>query len=235
MLYTIADFYVEYEPRYARLTERSQKYVAENQQNEPEIKISVSEAEIDEHVSKYEVSRDLAEYVIMGLKFYDAILGKNAFFLHSSAVAVDGEGFAFTGPCGAGKSTHSSLWRKYFGSRLVSVNDDKPVVRIIDDTVYVCGTPFSGKHDINSNTIVPLKGICVLNQAKENSIVRLKAIEAMSVIMEQTLRSEEPSKMAALLDVLDITLQRVPVFSLSCNISFEAVELAYNTLDGNEN
>ncbi len=232
MLYSIADFYVEYEPKYPKLTARSQKYLADNQNIKPEIVISVSEAEIDEHVLNYEVSRDLAEYVLMGAKFYTEVLSKNAFFLHSSAVAVDGEGFAFTGPCGAGKSTHSSLWRKYFGSRLISVNDDKPVVRIINDTVYVCGTPFSGKHDINTNILVPLKGICVLKQARENSITRLKAIEAMSVIMEQTLRSKDGYKMMALLDVLDITLQKVPVYELSCNISDEAVELAFSTLSG---
>ncbi len=232
MLYSIADFYVEYEPRYPRLTQRSEKYLAHDQSVTPEISISVTEAEIDEHIEKYEVTRDLAEYVLMGVKFYKEVLDKDAFFLHSSAVAVDGYGFAFTGPCGAGKSTHSSLWRKYFGSRAIPVNDDKPVLRVIDDTVFVCGTPFSGKHDINSNTMVPLCGICVLKQAKENSIVRLKPIEATAIIMEQTLRCDEADKMSSLLSVLDTTLQHVPVYRLSCNISFEAVELAFNTLSG---
>ena len=231
MLYSIADFYVEYEPKYPRLTERSRKYMVSDPNAKAEFSISVSEDEINEHIAKYSVTADLAEYVLMGAKFYSEILGRNAFFLHSSAVAVDGSGFAFTGPCGAGKSTHSSLWRKYFENRIVAVNDDKPVVRIKDDIVYICGTPFSGKHDINSNTKVPLKGICVLKQAKENSIIRLSAAVAMGVFMEQTLRSQEQYKMLALLDMLDITLTKVPVYELSCNISFDAVELAYNTLN----
>lgn len=233
MIYSIADFYVEYEPRYQRLKERSEKYLAKDQSVTPEIRVAVSEAEIDEHLSAYEVTRELAEYVLMGAKFYKEILDKKAFFLHSSAVCVDGKGFAFTGPCGAGKSTHSALWRKYFGERAIPVNDDKPVVRIIVDTVFICGTPFSGKHDINTNTMVPLCGICVLNQAKENSAVRLKPVEATGIILEQTLRCNEPDKMMALLDILDITLQKVPVYRLSCTISFEAVELCFNTLSGN--
>ncbi len=232
MLYTIADFYVEYEPHYERLSSRSQKYIAADQTLTPDISLKVTEEEIADHMSKYAVDEDLAEYVLMGAKFYKEILGRDAFFLHSSAVAVDGKGFAFTGPCGAGKSTHSSLWRKYFGSKAIAVNDDKPVIRIIDNIVYVCGTPFSGKHDINSNTKVPLAGICVLNQAKENSIIRLKPIEATAVILEQTLRCNEPEKMAALLNILDTTLMRVPVYKLFCNISFDAVELAYKTLSG---
>lgn len=232
MLYSIADFYVEYEPKYPRLRARSQKYIAHDQNTTPEISLSVSEDEIDEHIEKYEVSRDLAEYVLMGAKFYKEILDKKAFFLHSSAVAVNGYGFAFTGPCGAGKSTHSALWRKYFGSRAIPVNDDKPVIRLINDTVFVCGTPFSGKHDINSNTIVPLCGICVLKQAKENRVDPLKPVEAASVLLEQTLRCNEADKMSALLDMLDTTLQRIPVYRLSCNISFEAVELAFSTMSG---
>ena len=234
MLYSIADFLVEYEPRYPRLASRSEKYLAKDQSASPDFVISVSEEEIDEHIRKYEVTRDLAEYVLMGAVFYKVILDKGAYFLHSSAVEVDGTGYAFTGPCGAGKSTHSSLWRKYFGPRAIPVNDDKPVVRIINDTVFVCGTPFSGKHDINTNTMVPLAGICVLNQAKENSIIRLKPSEAMMVFMEQTLRCTEADKMAALLELLDVTLTKVPVYRLSCNISFEAVELAYSTLSGNK-
>ena len=232
MIYSIADFYVEYKPEYDRLTSRSQKYIAADQNVTPDILLTVTKEEILEHMSKYAVDEDLAEYVLMGAKFYKEILGKDAFFLHSSAVSVDGKGYAFTGPCGAGKSTHSSLWRKYFGSRAIAVNDDKPVIRIIDDTVFVCGTPFSGKHDINTNTMVPLAGICVMNQAKENSIVRLKAMEATPVILEQTLRCNEPDKMIALLNILDATLMRIPVYRLSCDISFEAVELAYNTLSG---
>ena len=232
MIYSIAGFNVCYEPKYERLRVRSEKYISENQSLTPDISISVSSSEIEEHLTKYQATEELAEYVLMGAKFYKEILSKGAFFLHSSAVCVDGEGFAFTGPCGAGKSTHSALWRKYFGEKAIPVNDDKPVVRIMDGKVYVCGTPFSGKHDINTNTIVPLKGICVLKQAKENSIVRLKAFEATGILMEQTLRCNEPDKMMALLSLLDTTLKLVPVYRLSCNISSEAVELSYNTLSG---
>ena len=232
MLYTIADFYVEYTPKYERLAARSEKYKAVDQSAEPEIIIDVTEDEIDAHLKEYEVSRDLAEYVLMGAKFYKEILDKDAYFLHSSAVAVDGNGYAFTGPCGAGKSTHSALWRKYFGNRITPVNDDKPVLKVVNGTVFVCGTPFSGKHDINTNTMVPLKGICVMNQAKENSIKRLKAVEATGVFLEQTLRCNEMDKMMSLLNLVDFTLTHVPVYKLSCNISFEAVELAFGTMNG---
>ena len=233
MIYSIAGFKVQYEPRFERLRARSDKYIHEDQSAVPEFVLSVDDSEIKDHLSNYEATAELAEYVLMGAKFYKEILSKDAFFLHSSAVCVDSMGFAFTGPCGAGKSTHSALWRRYFGVKAIPVNDDKPVVRIIDGKVYVCGTPFSGKNDINTNIIVPLKGICVLKQAKENSIVKLRPIEATGILLEQTLRCNEADKMASLLSLLDTTLQLIPVYRLSCNISAEAVELSYKTLSGN--
>ena len=232
MIYSIAGFKVQYEPVFERLKARSEKYIYQDQSVTPDFQISVTDDEIKEHLKNYQATEELAEYVLMGAKFYKEILSKDAFFLHSSSVCVDSEGFAFTGPCGAGKSTHSALWRKYFGEKAIPVNDDKPVIRIIDGKVYVCGTPFSGKHDINTNIIVPLKGICVLNQAKENSVKRLSSFEAIGILMEQTLRCNEADKMASLLSLLDTTLQLVPVYRLSCNISFEAVELSYKTLSG---
>lgn len=55
---------------------------------------------------------------------------KTALF-HSSVVSYQNGGYMFLGVSGTGKSTHSSLWLKYIeGTELV--NDDNPVVRILD-------------------------------------------------------------------------------------------------------
>ncbi|MBE6737226.1 MAG: hypothetical protein E7566_01025 [Ruminococcaceae bacterium] len=230
MIYSICKFNVEYEPRYLKLLRRSEKYIAEDQSVTPDFKLFVSDEEIEAHKEKYNCTELLAEYVLIGIKFYQEIISRGAFFLHSAALAVDDFGYMFTGPCGAGKSTHASLWREYFKENVISVNDDKPAIRFFDGVPYVCGTPFSGKHDINSNTIVKLKGICILKQHPENKIERVSSAEAMPVLMEQTLRPENPSDMMSLFDMLDKLLTKVPVYKLYCNISKEAVELSYNTM-----
>ena len=50
---------------------------------------------------------------------------------HSSVVSHQGPAYMFLSHSGTGKSTHSSLWLNYIeGTELV--NDDNPVVRIID-------------------------------------------------------------------------------------------------------
>lgn len=230
MIYSICDYNVEYTPRYSRLRDRSQKYLSVNQGVNPDFIIDITDEDIDNHIAHYPMDRDLAEYVVAGIKFYNEIILRGSFFLHSAALAVDGKGYVFTGPCGAGKSTHASLWRKYFGDKVISVNDDKPAVRIIDGTPYICGTPFSGKHDINANVKVPLCGISILCQSPENSIKKISVAEALPVLMEQTLRPDNIQKMTALFELLDKMLTKVPVYKFSCNISMEAVELSYNTM-----
>lgn len=234
MIYSICGFNVEYTPRFEKLTSRSEKYIAEDQSVVPDISFEVSDEDIKAHIENYPMDNSHAEYVVAGIKFYKSIIPKGAFFLHSAAMAVEGKGFAFTGPCGAGKSTHATLWRKYFGDKVTSVNDDKPAIRFFDGVPYICGTPFSGKHDINTNVKVPLCGISILSQNKENSIRRVSSSEAMTVLMEQTLRPENPAEMSALFDMFDKLLTHVPVYRLNCNISMDAVELSYNTMKGNK-
>ena len=234
MVYSICGFNVEYTPKYPRLRDRSEKYLAEDESVDIDISFEVTEEEIDEHLKTYDVTRDLAEYVLAGKTFYKKIISKGAFFLHSAALSVDGYGFMFTGPCGAGKSTHATLWRKYFKENVISVNDDKPVIRIIDGTPFVCGTPFSGKFDINANVMVPLCGISILSQTPENTIEKVESSKAISVLMEQTLRPKDPINMLNLMGLLDETLRKVPVYSFGCNISPEAVELSYTTMKPSE-
>ncbi len=230
MIYSISGYLVEYEPRFPRLEIRSRKYIAEDQTASPDFSIVISDDDINAHIAKYPMEPELAEYVVAGVKFYGEIINRGGFFLHSAAMCVDGNGYAFTGPCGAGKSTHATLWRAYFKDKVISINDDKPVIRIIDDKVYICGTPFSGKHDINSNVMVPLKGISILCQHPENIICKVSSKDALPVLMEQTLRPNDPVKTMSLFSMLDKVLSDVPVYKLCCNISKEAVELSYSTM-----
>ena len=102
---------------------------------------------------------------------------------HSSVVSYQDKAYMFLGPSGTGKSTHSSLWLKYIkGTKLV--NDDNPVVRVLDDgSIRVFGSPWSGKTPCYRNVSYPLGAIVDLSQAPENRIRRLKPIEAYAALM----------------------------------------------------
>ena len=65
---------------------------------------------------------------------------RSALEMHASVVMHRGRGFLFLGRSGTGKSTHSSLWLKYIeGTELL--NDDNPVLRIVDGTLQGEGRP----------------------------------------------------------------------------------------------
>ena len=88
--------------------------------------------------------------------FAEFLFSYNTLLFHGSAIAVDGEGYLFTAHSGTGKSTHTRLWMQAFGNRAVMVNDDKPFLQLDEDRVWLCGSPWSGKHGLDANIRVPL-------------------------------------------------------------------------------
>ena len=160
----------------------------------------------------------------------EKILDYNAMLLHSSAVCLDGEAYLFTAPSGTGKSTHTRLWREFFGDRVFMINDDKPIIRYRNGRFYAYGTPYDGQHHISRNTHAPIKGICIIARGEKNNIKRVSADESVAMLMNQTLLPRDPEKMDTLLNLLDTLLSSVPIYRLECNISEEAVTVAYENM-----
>lgn len=154
---------------------------------------------------------------------------------HGSVIAVDNKAYLFTAPSGTGKSTHTGLWRELLGARAFMVNDDKPLLKLCEDgSVIAFGTPWDGKHHLSRNVGVPLKGVCILSQGKENHIKRVGGAEAFPTILQQTYRPvKRPDVMKQTLDILNHILE-IGVWKLECNISTEAARLSYETMSGEE-
>ena len=153
--------------------------------------------------------------------------------LHSSAVVVDGEAYLFSAPSGTGKSTHTGQWLRLFGDRAAILNDDKPAIMLRGGSVTACGTPWSGKSDLNINAEFPLRGICILGRSSTNHIEPVSADAAVYSLLDQTLRPEDPSEMAALLSCIDKAVSSVRVWRMGCNISTEAAQMAYDAMSEN--
>ena len=152
---------------------------------------------------------------------------------HGSAIAVDGEVYLFTAPSGTGKSTHTRLWRERFGDRAFMVNDDKPFLHLEEDgSITVYGAPWDGKHHLSRNVGLPLKGICILEQASENQIKKLAQKESFQTIYLQTYRTtQDADVMKHTLEVLS-GIMGYPIWHLGCTISQEAVSLSYEAMSG---
>lgn len=102
--------------------------------------------------------------------------------IHASLVRNAGYGYAFIAKSGTGKSTHTALWLKYIpGSDLM--NDDNPIVRVIDGKAFIYGSPWSGKTPCYRNVKAPLGAITQIDRALHNSVERFSPTAAFAHIL----------------------------------------------------
>lgn len=174
---------------------------------------------------------NMVAYMESASQFYGRLLQFNGFYLHCSAVVLDGKAYLFSGHSGAGKSTHTRLWQQVFGSAARVINDDKPALRRIDGVWYAYGTPWCGKDGINLNEKAPIAGVCFLKKAKENKIRRLSASEAMRRIMSQTIYKFRTTETLDLfLCHLEQFLRDIPVYELENLPETAAALLSYEAM-----
>ncbi len=213
-LYHIAGLPVDMSPQFVLLGERAQPYRVD----EGEAVITVPPLGNDAFEEYSETAKVL----------YRAMLPFDAFFLHSSAIEYNGKAYVFSAPSGTGKSTHTAYWCNELGARII--NDDKPVIRLIDGEFYVCGTPFSGKNDLSRNVCVPLGGIAMLYRADHNVCDPLPKHKALFSLLNQTLRPGDMTEYEKLLSLLEQLLDRVPCYRIGCTNSPQAARAAADSM-----
>jgi hypothetical protein len=165
-------------------------------------------------------------------KIADKLIDYDTILFHGSVVAVDGVGYLFTAKSGTGKSTHTRLWREYFGKRAFMVNDDKPLINLNKCDIIVYGTPWDGKHRLSTNISVPLKSICILTRSEKNHIEKVTKSDAYAMILQQTNRPDNPVKLEKTLNLIDKLTEKVKLYRLGCNMDIQAAEVAYNGMKG---
>ena len=173
----------------------------------------------------------MVAYMESAAQFYGKLVEYGGFYLHCSAVVLEGRAYLFSGNSGMGKSTHTRLWQSTFGSGARVINDDKPALRLIDGVWYAYGTPWCGKDGININEKAPVAGVCFLKQAPHNAIRRLDNQEALENILKQTIRIfDDPMLLGAVLGHLDHFLKTIPVYELENLPVPDAARLSYETM-----
>jgi hypothetical protein len=157
--------------------------------------------------------------------FHDTLL------VHASCIMTDnGFAYPFIAASGTGKSTHTSLWLKHIeGCSLL--NDDNPVIRIIDGQPLVFGSPWSGKTPCYRNRSAKLGAVTRIERAPANSISRLSPVEAFASLLPacSTMKWD-----TTLHDNLCNTISRIiettPIYTLHCLPNEEAARLCHNTI-----
>lgn len=230
--YLIGDLVVDIDSSCERLARLGKQYETDRT-GDADITVILTEEKLDELHNTYPyLTRDEVAYLATGSLFHRKLTLFEGLMLHSSCIEMDGRAYLFSADSGTGKSTHTGLWKKYFGDRVTYINDDKPIVRKIDGVYRAFGTPWSGKTDLNTNISAPVAAIVFIERGETNSIEPMDMVKDQVAVrfLEQTVRPKNFGLMDSMLKTADDLLTATPIFRLRCNISEEAVLTSYNCL-----
>ena len=191
---------------------------------------SLRQEALEEGIKVRVFSEPFLERAAIQRKLAEFLCEQNVLMTHGSTVAVDGKAYLFTAKCGTGKSTHTRLWRQVFGQRAMMVNDDKPFLKLTEAGVLACGSPWSGKHGLDTNVTLPLQGICILTRGKENSIRRIRPEEALPMLLHQSYCPVEKAKRARFETLVQLLAERTPLWHMACNMDPSAAEVSHNAM-----
>ncbi len=222
-VYCIGGLYVNMEPDYDELAVRAAPFICECDAK-ADICLRFDKDEIARRANRYGLTVPQAEYQLSCELFCEEVLKHNAFVLHASAVLLNGKVYMFSAPSGVGKSTHAALWKRLFGAHII--NDDKPLIRLMDGVFYAFGTPWCGSGYERLNEHGQIKTLFFINRGKQNSLCDFDSDKALYLMLESMLRPDDNTDMDALIKSLDLFLRDVPVKGLICNTEDEAALLA---------
>ena len=214
----------------------------------PDISVQIREEDLEEEWREIQLDAERfhfqpavhsaaeTEWVCLYEKICEQLIDYDILLFHGSCLSIDGTGYLFTAPSGTGKSTHARMWRETFGDRVVMINDDKPLIRVAEDgSPFAYGTPWCGKHNLNTNTSVPLRAMIALNRGTANRIEKIPRKEAYSYLLRKGIfypkEAEKRLKVAVLLDKMN---QRLDYYECWCDISHEAAQVIYQGLTNSE-
>ncbi len=226
----IAELVISIDNSFDFVKQNCKDYIVFDNNYDFSVCVTKQELEAEKKVANGNYSDGYIESICIYRKICKKLPDYNAFLLHSAVVKVGNYAYAFTASSGTGKTTHIKLWKKLLGEKVSVINGDKPIIRIKNNKPYIYGTPWCGKEGYNKNDFAELKAICFIERGKENTIEPYEMQIAVQKIVNQLYIPDKPEAIAKMLELLDITLKKVDVWHLKCNMNISAAELSYNIM-----
>jgi len=156
------------------------------------------------------------------LLFTSLLAHAHGVIVHAAAVVVDGEGWVFAGPHGAGKSTLARLFKTRPG--VTVLNDDRVVVREVHGRWRVFGTPWAGSARLNADATASIRGICLIRHGRATTPTRLPPAQAAARLLARCLHPYwDRAAAAALLATIARIASDVPCYDFPFVPSFRSV------------
>ncbi|MBP7102845.1 MAG: hypothetical protein KBA86_06300 [Bacteroidales bacterium] len=151
--------------------------------------------------------------------------------IHASTIVFRQQAILFLGESGTGKSTQSRLWIENIeDTRLL--NDDSPIVRIINNIPFVFGSVWSGKKACYVNEQYRIAALVRIRQAKTNTIKKLNTLDSLAALYPSCPPMfAYDSKLSDYIHrIISTMIEQIPVFMLDCLPDNKSVQLTYSTI-----
>lgn len=150
--------------------------------------------------------------------------------IHASCIKQGCWGYPFIAQSGTGKSTHTGLWMRCIeGCELL--NDDNPIVRIVDGQPVIYGSPWSGKTPCYRNISARLGAVTRIERSADNYCERLSPVQAFasllpacsSMIWDHEIHDN-------LCNTITRIIETTPCFTMHCRPDDEAARISHQTI-----
>lgn len=166
--------------------------------------------------------------LMMAMAFAGA--ARQTLLIHASLVRHRGIGYAFTAESGTGKSTHVNLWMRNIDECDI-MNDDNPIVRIIDGKAYIYGSPWSGKTPCYRDVKAPLGAVMRVIRGKMNVMERLEPKLAFATLISSCSALKcEPAVYGNMCNTIAMVVQSARVYAMYCLPNNEAAKVCHSEL-----
>ena len=168
-------------------------------------------------------------------KIADLFVNNNILVLHGSSFKVNDYAFLVTAHSGVGKSTHVNLLKQYLGDKFCYINDDKPLLKINENSLLLYSSPWNGKERRGNNTYAPLKAVIFLNRGIDNTYHQLNNKEEVYFrLLSQIYLPKDKNKRKKALELIDILLKRINFYEINVNMDVSAAKMTYERIIKNE-
>lgn len=231
--YKIADLIVEMNPKYNNTIELAKPFVYDAER-EADFELKASDEYLDQLMTRAAEGMTVEQIENFALSgdFNRKAINYGTMLIHSSALIYDGGAYLFSADSGVGKSTHTRLWLKAFGDKVHIMNDDKPVVKLLDDQAIACGTPFDGGSGIALNESYPLKAVIFIERGENNSVRIPETKEIIQKLYFQTAHFVGAKTAEKMLINIERLLQLTDFYILTCNMDISAAYIAFENIVG---
>lgn len=197
---------------------------------EPEIRITITDEDIAFERAEMKSSAGYLETLAVYRKICTAFLDYGIILMHGAVISDGQNAYMFTAKSGTGKTTHIRKWLEQLPDAYV-VNGDKPLIRVEDDEIIACGTPWCGKEHMGANKMAPLKAIVLMERGDNNEIHEITFGEAFTFLLQQTYQPAGAENMKKTLRLFSQLKGRVKMYKFMFNnMKDDCFDVAYNAL-----